>query len=129
MRGVKRRTRTNQVRKARPTSETKVQPSMSGCGGSAPVVAELERDSEISFPEEPHHFLELVTRRGGDAKLIALDAGLDLLELVVLEELDDVAGLLGRNALLQRDVLLYSGVPGRSDGAERQITHRHVPPL
>src|ERR1051325_2865445 len=105
MRGVNRKTRTNQIRKPRPTRETKVQPSTRGPRRSAPVVAELERYAEVGLAQQPHHFLEVVARRGRDAELVALDAGLNFLELVVLEELDDVARLLGGDALLQRAVL------------------------
>src|SRR6188472_515412 len=121
MRGVNRKTRTNQTRKARPTSETKVHPST--VRSSAPVVAELEGHAEVGFAEQPHHLLKLVARGRRDAELIALDAGLDLLELAVLEELDDLASLLGRDPLLKRDVLAHSGVAGRRDGAARQIAY------
>src|SRR5512134_2144087 len=97
-----------------------------GWAALASVVAELQRHAEIGFPEQAHHFLELVPRRGCDAKLIALDARLDLLELAVLEELDDVARLVRRDPLLQRDLLPHRRIPGLGDGAAGEVAHGNV---
>ena len=63
-------------------------------GGSEPflpVIAELEGDAEVVAAEQPDDVLQLVFGGRGDAQLIALDAGLHLLQLLILEELDDVA--------------------------------------
>src|SRR5690349_19651450 len=70
---------------------------------SAAVVAELECDAEVLFPQEANRLLKVVLRRRRHAHLIRLDGRLDPFQLVVLDELDDVLGRFGRNALLERD--------------------------
>ena len=68
-----------------------------------PVVAELQRDAEIVVAQRLHRLLQVVLRRRADAHLIGLDRRLDLLQLLVLDELDDLARRLDRDALLNRD--------------------------
>ncbi len=54
--------------------------------------------------------LEVVFRGGGDADLIALDRGLDLLQLLVLQELDDLLRRFARDAL-RRSILRLTVMP------------------
>src|SRR5918995_2181190 len=74
-----------------------------GAGGLLPVVAELEGDAEVVAAQEANDILQLVFRSRRDAQLIPLDARLHLLQLLVFEELDDVARGVAGNPLLQRD--------------------------
>ena len=53
--------------------------------------------------QDANRLLQVILRPGGDADLIGLDRCLHLLELAVLEELDDLARRLDRDALLERD--------------------------
>src|SRR5687768_15371995 len=57
-----------------------------------PVVAELERDTEVVFLEHPHGLLEVVFRSRRDADLVALDGGLYLLDFLLFKVLHDFAG-------------------------------------
>jgi hypothetical protein len=66
--------------------------------GSA-VIGELQRDAEVAAPEHGHDLLEVVLGPADDAHLVRLDRRLDL-ELAVLDRLDDLLGLLDRDALL-----------------------------
>src|SRR5678816_3414141 len=66
----------------------------------AAIIAELKRDAEVLLAQQSHDFLQFVLGRRGDAQLVALNGGLHLFQLRVLEELDDVFGLFGRDALL-----------------------------
>src|SRR6476660_1778205 len=68
-----------------------------------PVVSELQLDTEILRLEQANRRLQLVLRGRRDPQLIALDRGLDLLELLVLDVLHDVVRRFDRNPLLQRD--------------------------
>ena len=66
--------------------------------------------------QQLHHGLQVVLVLAADPQLVALDGGLDL-ELRALDELDDLAGLLGGDALLQRDLLAHGA-------AERLVDRR-----
>ena len=90
------------------------------------IVAELERDAEVLLPQHAHDFLQVVFRRRGDAQLIALDGRLYLLQLGVFDELDDVARLLGGDALLQRDLLSHGRVCRWFGVTARQVLGWHI---
>jgi CheY-like chemotaxis protein len=58
--------------------------------------------------------------------LIRLDRGLHLLQLLILEELHDLARGVGGDALLQRDHAAHASAAGRLDVAGLEVLHRHV---
>ena len=90
------------------------------------VVAELERDAEVVLPQTPHGILEVVFRGRRHADLIALDAGLDLLEFLVLEKFHDLARRLNGNALLNSDDFAHRATGGRLRIADCEVLHRHI---
>src|SRR5262245_13636874 len=92
------------------------------------VVPELERHAEVAIAQQAHHFLELVLRRRGDAKLVALNGRLYFPQFGLLDELDDIARLFHRNTLLQRDFLTHCAVGGRYDRSAREVPRRNVAP-
>src|SRR5206468_7076096 len=61
---------------------------------SSAVVPEFELEPELLGPQERDYLLELVLGGRLHPDLLALDRGLRLLELLVLERLDDRLGLL-----------------------------------
>src|SRR6267142_814691 len=83
----------------------------------APVVRELDRDSEVLVPQQRDDFLEVVAVLARDADLVGLDRRLHL-DLRVLDDPDDLLGLLDRNPLLERDLL--------AERAARRLLHLAV---
>src|SRR5262245_6459470 len=75
----------------------------SACRADLSVVAELEGDAEVVLAQHADGVLELVLRRRTDAHLIRLDRGLHFLQFPVFDELDDLAGGLDGNTLLDGD--------------------------
>src|SRR5215510_9660014 len=71
--------------------------------GALPVVAELKRDAEVVLAQRAHRGLQFVFRRRAHAHLIGLNRRLHLLQLLVLDELDDLARGFDRDALLDRN--------------------------
>src|SRR4029453_19534040 len=69
-----------------------------------PVVGELHVDAQIGAFQQPDHALQVVPVLAADPELIALDRGLDL-ELAALDQLHDLARLVRRDPLLERDLL------------------------
>src|SRR5688572_14640437 len=94
--------------------------------GGLPVVAKLQRDAEIFRSQRLHGALQIVFRRRADAHLIALDRGLHLLQLEILQVFDDLPGRVGRNALLQRNYLPHRAAGGRLDVTALEVLHRDV---
>src|SRR5262245_26072957 len=92
------------------------------------VVCELERDAEVALLEQADDFLEIVAALAGDADLILLDAGLDL-QLGVLDEPHDLAGLFDGNALLQTDALALETTGGVLHLAVGEGLERHAAPM
>src|SRR5437773_9872559 len=92
------------------------------------VVAELECNPEVAAAEEAHGLLELVFGGGADAELVALDIGLDLLELLLFEELYNFSRVVTVDALLELDFPAHGAVGGRQHVAQRHVFHGHVPP-
>ena len=64
-----------------------------------PVIGELHVDAEIRIAEQLDGLLQDVAVAPADAHQVALNGGLHF-QLAVLDFLDDLAGLLDRNALL-----------------------------
>src|SRR5262245_46576525 len=64
-----------------------------------PVVRELHVDPQIRLLQSPDHGLQVVPVLARDPHLVGLDGGLDL-DLHPLDDLYDLARLLGRDALL-----------------------------
>ena len=93
-----------------------------------PVIAELEGDAEIVSAKQSDDILQLVFRRRRDPQLVSLDAGLYLLQLLILEELDDIPRRVAGNSLLQCYHPPYARTAGRFDIAELQVLDGHVPP-
>src|SRR5882724_4607737 len=83
----------------------------------APVVRELDRDSEVLVPQQRDDLLEVVSVLARDAYLVGLDRRLHL-DLRVLDDPDDLLGLLDRNPLLERDLL--------AERAARRLLHLAV---
>src|SRR5882724_10105644 len=83
----------------------------------APVVRELDRDSEVLVPQQRDDLLEVVAVLARDADLVGLDRRLHL-DLRVLGDPDDLLGLLDRNPLLERDLL--------AERAARRLLHLAV---
>src|SRR6266496_2662110 len=79
-----------------------------------PVVRELERDAKVLRFYEGDDGLEVVAVLARDAHLLLLDRGLDP-DLRVLDEADDLLGLLHGDAVLQRHALAH-GAAGRGLG-------------
>src|SRR4030095_5724330 len=96
-------------RSARPTDAEGVRPTGAKRRplSSSSIVAEPPRDAEILLAQLSHRFLKVVARRRRDAQLIALNRRLHFLQLGILQELHDIARLLGGNALLQGALLAH----------------------
>src|SRR5262245_43240836 len=93
------------------------QPSVVRCtfmaGGSIPcksggldatVIRELERDAEVFVAQHHDDLLQIVAVLAGHADLVLLNRGLHP-DLRILDEPHDLAGLLDRDRLLERDLL------------------------
>src|SRR5919108_5121955 len=68
------------------------------------IVDELERDAEVGLLQKRDDLLERVPALAGHADLLALNGGLDALQVGVLDLLDDRFRLLLVDALHDRDV-------------------------
>src|SRR5258705_3676679 len=64
-------------------------------GSVGAEVSELELDAVVALLEQRHHPLQLVLARGRDAHGVALDRGLHLAQLRLLDRLDDLARHVG----------------------------------
>src|SRR6476469_8302973 len=75
---------------------------------SVAEVVELHVDGEHVrvLPEQRDRLLEIILVLAGDPQRVTLDGSLNL-ELAVLEQLDELLALLHRDALLERERLLY----------------------
>src|ERR1044071_3540161 len=65
------------------------------------VVGELHVDAQVGLLEELHDGLQVVEALARDAHLVGLDGGLHL-ELAALDQLHDLARVVGRDAFLHR---------------------------
>jgi hypothetical protein len=90
---------------------------------SAAVVAKFELDPEVLSLEEGYDRLQLVSRRRGDSDLLALNAGLNLLESLVLDGFDHPLGHILRNALRQRERSPDALTGRHFEIAELQVFH------
>src|SRR5262245_2479880 len=90
-----------------------------------PVVSELHVNAEIVIAQGRDNLLQRVAVAARDAHGVALDRRLHF-ELRVFYELDDLFGLLLRNALLQSDTLANRPAQGRFDTAVSQSLERHA---
>ena len=81
--------------------------------GSA-VVGELHREVVVLLLDQRLHGLQVVALLGRDAELVALDLRLDALGALVADQLGDLLGVLGGDALLERDrdLALLPGLAG-----------------
>src|SRR5207244_878271 len=93
---------------------------------SSAVVPELELEPELLGPQERDYLLELVLGRRLHPDLLALDRGLRLLELLVLDRLDDRLGLLLRDPLSQLDLAPYCVVRRRRVGPQLEVLLRYA---
>src|SRR6266496_5662595 len=66
------------------------------------VIDELQREIEFLAPEKTDHLLKVIFFLGGDAQLVTLDLGADALGALVPDDLRDLAGVVLRDALLER---------------------------
>ena len=69
---------------------------------SVAEVLELQGDAEVAVLQRRDDGLEVVALLAGDAELIALGLGLDALQAEVLDELVELAGLVRRDAGVDR---------------------------
>src|SRR5207244_2434253 len=92
---------------------------------SSAVVPEFELEPELLGPQERDYLLELVLGGRLHPDLLALDRGLRLLELLVLERLDDRLGLLLWDALgeLSHGVVEFLQIGARGDVERRKTSH------
>src|SRR5262245_45181379 len=90
-----------------------------------PVVRELHVDAEIRALEQPDHALQVVPVLAADPQLVPLDRSLDL-ELAALDHLHDLARLVRRDPLLERDLLARRAAERLLDLAEGERLERHV---
>src|ERR1700739_584150 len=67
-----------------------------------PVVDELQRHIQVGLLQHRNDGLQVVTLFAGDADLVALDLGLDVLGSLVADELRNLLGVLAVDALLER---------------------------
>src|SRR5215510_12008733 len=89
-----------------------------------PVVSELHINAEIVISQGRDDLLQSVAVAARDSHGVALNRRLHF-ELSVFDELDDLFGLLLRNALLQRDSLANRPAQRRFDTAVSQPLKRH----
>src|SRR5262245_9190016 len=89
-------------------------------------VDELHRDPEVAVAQQLDHALQVVALLPGHAHLIGLDGRLDL-ELRILDQLDDLARLVGGDAFLEREVLLRAAARPGLDRFLGQRLQRHLP--
>src|SRR6059036_2213328 len=94
--------------------------------GSVTEVRELHGDTEVVLAEELHDRLQLVLLLARDAHLVALDGDLHP-ELRVLHQPDDLARLVGGDALLEVDLLLGGAHRPRLRRAELERPQWHLP--
>jgi hypothetical protein len=87
------------------------------------VVAKFELDPEVLSLEEGYDRLQLVSRRRRDSDLLALNAGLNLLESLVLDGFDHSLGHILRNSLSQRERPPNALTSRRFEIAELQVLH------
>src|SRR5262245_944830 len=73
-------------------------------GLDAAVIRELERDAEVLVAQHRDDLLQIVAVLAGHADLVLLNRGLHP-HLRILDEPHDLAGLLDRDSLLERDLL------------------------
>src|SRR5262247_3489613 len=90
-----------------------------------PVVSELHVNAEIVITQGRDNLLQRVAVAARDAHGVALNRRLRF-ELRVFDKLDDLFGLLLRNALLQRDSLTNRPPQSRLDTAVSQPLERHA---
>src|SRR5271166_4077004 len=89
------------------------------------IVGELHVNAEIALSQQGDDVLQCIAVLAADANQVALNGGLHLF-LRVLDELDDFARLLDRDALLHGDALA-DGRSGRLlDCAVRQCLQRNT---
>src|ERR1700682_1448034 len=72
----------------------------------APVIRKLHVNPKILLPQQRNNFLQRISILAADSHNIALDRCLHFF-LGILDRLDDVAGLLDRDALLHSDLLSH----------------------
>jgi hypothetical protein len=77
-------------------------------------VGELQRDVEVVVPHGLDRGLEVVAFLTAHTQLVALHLVLDTLEVEALEELSDLARLVGRDPHPQRDGLAHSALVASS---------------
>src|SRR5262249_25805489 len=94
--------------------------------GSHARAGGLPGDPEVGLTDELHRGLQVVTLLPRHPQLVALDRDLDL-ELRPLHDLDDLARLVGGNALLQLDPLLGRAHRPGLDRTFLQRLERHLP--
>ena len=90
--------------------------------GGLSIVPELQGDAEILSAQQRHGFLQIVL--GWGRHTVPDRPGstnLDLLQFLLLEELDDVAGRLNRDALLDGDDLADRSAGPRNPVADLEI--------
>src|SRR6266480_4931284 len=94
--------------------------------GSVTEVRELHGDAEVALAQKLDDRLQLVLLLARDAHLVALDGDLHP-ELRVLHQPDDLARLVGGDALLEVDLLLGGAHRPRLWRAELERPQRHLP--
>src|SRR5215471_2478864 len=90
-----------------------------------PVIGELHVDTEIAAAEQRDRLLERVSIASAHAHHIGLNGRLHL-QLAVLDFLDDLAGFLDWNPLLQGDLLFHRGPGCGDDRTIDQALQRHL---
>src|SRR5208337_2994038 len=89
------------------------------------VIRKLHVNAEIVLPQHRNDVLQCIAIFAADANYITLNGSLDLL-LGILNELDDVARLFDRNALLHGDALAHGRTRRLFDGAIGERLQRNA---
>nr|AHE14878.1 hypothetical protein asmbl_20 [uncultured bacterium] len=77
-------------------------PCRTGRGAASAVVVELQGDVEVLAAQQLLHRLQVVALLAADPQLVALDLRLDALGALVADDLRDLLGRVGLDALLDR---------------------------
>src|SRR6266480_1406586 len=97
-----------------------------GCKVASTVIPELELDSEIFPAQQRDCLLQIVARWRRNSHLIALNGGLNFLELGVLDRGGDFLGGVAIQGELERDHLFYGVTTRGLDVARIEILDRQA---